>query len=224
MSGEHAKRPTWPDSVRQAMFRATEVESREQYGTSSPAFNYRWEHVSAVATLAIRLAQLVGADLEVVEAAAWLHDVAKVEGESHPELGADFARRFLAATDFPPDKIEDVVQAIAEHKGLWREEPLTKLESKVLWDADKLSKIGLTAAFQWTGMMLAECEPMTTQELIEQGRQADWQSRTVDSMHTEPARRAARARLRAYRQFWDGLERELAGRDLQAAGEAPEPD
>jgi uncharacterized protein len=224
MSDEHAERPKWPEAVRQAMFRATEVESREQYGTVSPAFNYRWEHVSAVATLAMKLAQLVGADLEVVEAAAWLHDVAKVEGESHPEIGAAFARRFLAETDFPPGKIDDVVQAIAEHKGLWREEPLTTLESQVLWDADKLSKIGLTAAFQWTGMMLADCEPITSQELIERGRQAGWQSRTVDSMHTEPARQAAKVRLRAYRQFWDALERELAGRDLQAAGEAPESD
>jgi hypothetical protein len=33
-------------------------------------------------------------------------------------------------------------------------------------------------------------------------------------MHTEPARRAAERRLRAYGRLWDELERELAGEDL----------
>jgi hypothetical protein len=33
-------------------------------------------------------------------------------------------------------------------------------------------------------------------------------------MHTEPARRAAQARLQAYNQLWDTLELELKGDDL----------
>ena len=81
------------------------------------SFNYRWEHVTNVVTLALKLADLVGADREVVEAAAWLHDVTKRDGESHATSGAIFARDFLPQTDFPPEKIDVVARAIADHKG-----------------------------------------------------------------------------------------------------------
>jgi putative nucleotidyltransferase with HDIG domain len=167
-----------------------------------------------VVKLALKLAELVGADAEVVEAATWLHDIAKQRGDAHAEHGAEEARRFLIQTDFPAKKIEQVCQAIADHQGLWREKPLTNLESMVLWDADKLSKIGLTAAIHWTGMALSQRESVTTADLISNGRKASWQGRTVSSMHTEPARRAAEKRILAFNRLWDELESELDGDDL----------
>ncbi|MCB8987539.1 MAG: HD domain-containing protein [Ardenticatenaceae bacterium] len=148
------------------------------------------------------------------EAAAWLHDVRKDAGSSHPQEGAKFARKFLPKTNFPKKKIERVAQAIEDHMGLWRDEPLTNLESMVLWDADKLAKIGLTAVFHWTGLALAGNSSRTLSDLIARGRSADWQAKTVASMHTEPARRAAKSRLKSYRWLWDTLEAELNGDDL----------
>jgi uncharacterized protein len=205
----------WRDAVRQRMYKATLTELRGRYGTEQVSFNYRWEHVTTVVTLALRLAELTGADAEIVEAAAWLHDVRKFKDrDRHPITGADFAREFLPTTDFPPEEIEAVAQAIADHMGLWRDEPLTVLESQVLWDADKLAKIGLTAIFHWTGFSLAGDEMRALAELIARGRDAAWQEKMVASMHTEPAKRAAAARLAAYRALYDELERELAGEDL----------
>jgi uncharacterized protein len=198
------------------MRKATLAEAQSRYGTNQPAFNYRWEHVTAVVKVSLQLAHLTGADVAVVEAAAWLHDVAKNKGQNHPEAGARYARKFLQKTDFPAEKIEAVSQAIAAHMGLWRDEPLTHLESQVLWDADKLTKIGLTAAFHWTGMMLADGSTTTTKELIKNGRKASWQDKTVESMHTEPAKQAAQRRLAAFHRLWDELEAELAGNDLAA--------
>jgi putative nucleotidyltransferase with HDIG domain len=197
------------------MYEVTVRELLSRHGSLNVSFNYRWEHVTAVVTLAMQLARLTGADEEIVEAAAWLHDVSKAtHGEAHPEAGAAFARAFLAQTDFPSEKIEAVASVIETHKGLWREEPLDNLEAQVLWDADKLAKIGLTAAFHWTGRSLAGAKLQTTEEIIRRGRAADWQEKTVDSMHTEPARRAAERRLRIYNWLWDELERELTGDDL----------
>jgi uncharacterized protein len=211
---ERAEGQGWQRAVREAMGRSAQDEARQRYGVASPAFDYRWEHVRAVARLAERLGRLVGADLEVLEAAAWLHDVAKGSGEDHPEQGAAFARDFLAQTDFPAEKIGHVAQVIRAHQGLWRDEPLQDLEAMVLWDADKLTKMGLTAAFHWTAMVIAGDEPLSTEALIEMGRRSDWQERTLKSMHTEPARRAARARLEVYARLWDQLEAELRGDDL----------
>jgi uncharacterized protein len=205
----------WRDAARDRMYKATLTELRGRYDTEKVSFNYRWEHVTTVVTLALKLAELTGADAEIVEAAAWLHDVRKYKDrDRHPLTGADFAREFLPTTDFPPEKIEAVAQAIADHMGLWRDEPLTVLESQVLWDADKLAKIGLTAIFHWTGFSLAGDEMRTLAGLIERGRSAEWQVKTVASMHTAPARRAAEARLAAYTALYDALEGELNGEDL----------
>lgn len=207
--------PPWREAARAAMYEAAQAELLARYGTTQVSFNYRWEHVTTVVTLALRLAELTGADAETVEAAAWLHDVRKhTDGNRHPIAGAAFARDFLPTTDFPPEKVEAVAEAIAEHMGLWRDEPLTVPESQVLWDADKLAKIGLTAVFHWVGGRLAGSEMRTLADLIARGRKVDWQAKTVASMHTEPARRAAAARLMAYRDLYDALERELAGEDL----------
>jgi len=206
---------SWRDAARAAMHEATLVELRGRYGTSEVSFNYRWEHVTTVVTLALRLAELTGADIETVEAAAWLHDICKFShGEQHPVAGAAFARDFLPTTDFPPGKIAAVAEAIADHMGLWREEPLTVLESQVLWDADKLAKIGLTAVFHWTGGALAGNRMHPLGALIRRARANDWQPRTVASMHTTPARRAAAARLAAFQRLYDDLDRELSGGDL----------
>ena len=205
----------WREAARQVMYEATLREAEQRYGSRHPVYNYRWEHVNAVYTLAMRLARLTGADLEVIEAAAWLHDVAKEAGRDHPRLGAVFAREFLPKTDFPPEKIERVARTIEDHMGLWREEPLASLESQVLWDADKLAKLGLTAAFHWLGGDLAGRDSQTTEMLIARARDVDWQEKTVASMHTAPARRAAEARLKSFRTLWTKLAAELAGDDLE---------
>ncbi len=210
-----APNPPWREAARAAMHEATLAELRGRYGTTEVSFNYRWEHVTTVVALALRLAALTGADGETAEAAAWLHDVCKFShGEQHPIAGAAFARDFLPTTDFPPQKIAAVAEAIADHMGLWREEPLTVLESQVLWDADKLAKIGLTAVFHWTGGALAGSRMHALEALIRRARANDWQPRTVASMHTAPARRAAVARLAAFNALYDALERELSGDDL----------
>lgn len=115
----------------------------------SPRFNYRWEHIRAVVRLCDRLGRQLGADLEVLEAAAWLHDIVKTHSKqpvTPPDavLAAEEARRILRGTDFPPSKIDLVHEAIRTHEGLFRDSLLQRLESAVLWDADKLSKLGAT--------------------------------------------------------------------------------
>jgi uncharacterized protein len=209
------KKKDWRSAAQKAMLEATERELKLRHGKTDPSFNYRWEHVTAVVTLSKKLAKLTGADPEIVEAAAWLHDVRKETKEKHPQEGAKFAREFLPQTDFPKKKIEAVAIAIEQHMGLWRDKPLKELESQVLWDADKLSKIGLTAAFHWTGSALAGTKSRELEEIILRARSADWQQKTVASMHTKSARRAAKKRLKSFNKLWDKLEAEINGEDLK---------
>lgn len=213
-AGNSSGETPWRPAVREAMREATRQEIVQRYGSQNVSFNYRWEHVKSVVNLANRLAALTGADQDIVEAAAWLHDILKEEKDRHALEGARFAREFLPQTDYPPEKIEAVAEAIESHMGLWREEPLTNLEAMVLWDADKLAKIGLTAAFHWMGGSLAGDEIQDVRTLIADSKQVDWQEKTVASMHTEPARRAAGRRLAHYKWLWQALEEELDGDDL----------
>jgi len=94
-----------------------------------------------------KLGRQLGADLEVLEAAAWLHDIVKshsTKTAAVPDatLAAEEARRWLRSTDFPPSKIDGVYEAIRSHEGLSLDHPLEQLEAAILWDADKLSKLG----------------------------------------------------------------------------------
>lgn len=203
------KKP-WRKAAKEAMKEASLKQAR----LKKIPFNYRWEHVQAVVRTAVKLAKLTNADLEIVEAAAWLHDICKDAGEKHPQEGAKFARKFLAKTDFPNKKIEPVAEAIADHMGLWRNKPLKKLESQILWDADKLTKIGTLAIFHWTGNWLTKGKPITTKEILENGRSVNWIEKTVASMHTKPAQIAAKKRYKRFKKVWEQLEIEYNANDL----------
>lgn len=56
----------WRDLVRRV---ARDAAMAAPAQSESATFNYRWEHVQGVVTTALRLAELVGADRDVVEAA-----------------------------------------------------------------------------------------------------------------------------------------------------------
>jgi uncharacterized protein len=205
--------PTWQEAVRAAAQEAAVADARAYSGGQNIAFNYRWEHVQAVVRLAIRLAELTGADREIVEAAAWLHDVAKPHSRSHGQDGAVAARRILTRTDFPPEKIDAVADAIAKHVGLFTDESLEPIEAAVVWDADKLSKLGATAVLHFVG-----CEVLlgqaTTVKWLERLSKLSWQERTAASFHTPLARAAGRKRLEIYRALWEQAAREFNGDDL----------
>ena len=205
------------ETVQEARSRATTTGSPEWSENDIP-FNYRWEHVQAVVRLAVRLADLTSADREIVEAAAWLHDIVKGRSEDHAKDGALAARRILAGTDFPPDKIDGVADAIAKHRGLWVSEPVEPLEAAVIWDADKLSKLGATAVLHFVGGLVAYGRGTTAQILEELSGddwiKPDWQEDTVRSFHTAPAQAAGRKRWEAFRDFCQRAMQEFDGDDL----------
>jgi uncharacterized protein len=206
--------------VRKAAWKAAAAETEVKWGCASDAFNYRWEHVQAVVRTALRLAELVGADAEVVEAAAWLHDVAKLgHREAHGREGAAAARAILAQSDFPPHKVDAVAEAIAKHVGLFvpPESKIEPLEAAVLWDADKLTKLGALAVLHFVGYGAARGRG--TREMIERlPGVGNWQLKTVQSFQTEAARMAGAERWAAFQAFCQQVEVEFEATDLWLAG------
>jgi uncharacterized protein len=215
-----------PQPWREVVMAAAKAQARQEgqklwrldEGEPLP-FDYRFEHVSQVTALAIRLARALKADLDIVEAAGWLHDVRKGERD-HALAGAAAARTILAATDFPPAKIEAVVDVISKHEGLFRkagEPPLEPVEAAILWDADKLTKLGVQSV-----LISLSTPHVFGKDMAERWRYVakfadEVLGRTVESMNTKAARHMAERRYRstlALLSLWARETRE-AGVDLQ---------
>ena len=194
--------PDWRAVCRQGAEKQAAAESRKLWKVSSSKaipFAHRWEHVQSVVSTALWLARATGADAEVVEAAAWLHDIRK-GSPGHGVNGAREAKRILQGTDFPPEKVPAVVDAIARHVGLYRPPdapPLTPLETAILWDADKLTKLGVGALAYSLSMnfMRGLTLPQRRSNMLEFTQSV--LVRTVQSMNTPPAQQEAAQRYAA---------------------------
>ncbi|MEN6576115.1 MAG: HD domain-containing protein [Phycisphaerales bacterium] len=101
----------------QAMKEYVAGECNSSRNAFSPAFFD--EHLSVVVGYARQLAEVLGADLEIVELAGWLHDVSAIQDfaalPKHPALSAEIARRMLLERDYPSERIERVAKCIASH-------------------------------------------------------------------------------------------------------------
>ncbi len=89
-----------------------------------------------------------GADLDVVELAAILHDIfenkethSSIEGFRHEIEGAKEARKILKELGVADNTIDAVCHCIESHRKRTGTEPQT-VEAKCLFDADKLDCIG----------------------------------------------------------------------------------
>lgn len=106
---------------------------------------HSYEHTLRVRQLCLLIGEKEGADLEILEAAALLHDIGRPEeevtGESHAKVGANMAVAFLATTSFPNEKLPKVASAIRTHRFSENKTP-ESLEGEILSDADKLDAMG----------------------------------------------------------------------------------
>ena len=122
----------------------------------------RWLHTQDVVKIALILAEKEGADKEIVEISAWLHDIGTTDKRAkiitHHIYSAKMAQNLLKELNFESKKIEQIVRCIKEHMGpipgffgdmlkvegkRWDflPRPSTK-ESKVLYDADMINLCG----------------------------------------------------------------------------------
>lgn len=187
--------------------------AHEVGGVQVPIFNYRFEHTFAVVKMARWLCGQVGADLDVVECAAWLHDVRKrlkdpFSKDTHAQDASADLASILAATDFPPDKLPAVRHAIEHHVGLKLARRLEPIETACLWDCDKLSKLGAASLIHF-GAISGAFQPITTGDIL--GRGEAWLilcEGIVASFNTGPAKAEGARRLAFLKAHYAQLHRE----------------
>jgi len=101
-------------------------------------------HVLRVRKLALEIAKHVdkSVDLEILELAALLHDIGRLQSEKgHAKMSAKVAKSILELIKYPREKIEKVVNAILAHSFSENVRPIC-IEAQILSDADKLDALG----------------------------------------------------------------------------------
>ena len=121
--------------------------ARSWYADVDPVHGF--DHILRVYRMVEKLAQAEGADLEIVRAAALLHDAqgsmtsGGEEGRlNHHHASSEFAHQVLETEGWSPDRIAEVQHCIRAHRFRDNTESPATLEAKILFDADKLDVIG----------------------------------------------------------------------------------
>lgn len=202
--------------------------ARGWYPASDPVHGF--DHIERVYFMAKRLAIEEGCDLEIVEAAALLHDA---EGShptddaarhSHQHASAGFARQILLAEGWQEERIAAVEHCIRAHRFRdEREQPQTS-EAQVLFDADKLDAIGAIGVSRAIAFSLQAGQPVFTQpsrRFTQTGKLEAGEAHTAyheylfklsklkDRLFTPAARRIAEGRHQAMVQFFEELAAEM---------------
>lgn len=120
------------------------IEFLTQLGSADRAHDI--DHIERVVATARQLGEREGADLAILEPAAWLHDCVSV-AKDHPQrkqaslLAADRAVEFLQEINYPQQYYSAIHHAIVAHSFSANITPET-LEAKILQDADRMDALG----------------------------------------------------------------------------------
>ncbi len=195
-----------------------------------------FDHILRVLALAERVGQAEGADMDVLRAAVLLHDASgatpAANGEhagaaraAHHEASADFAATVLATEGWPPARIEAVQHCIRAHRFRGTEAPRT-LEAQILFDCDKLDVLGAIGVVRTVGYAALAGEPLTgapSERFRATGQKEPGEphtpyheflfklTRVPERLHTATARAIAAERHHYLAEFFQRLDREIAG-------------
>ncbi len=152
-----------------------EIRKFVEEESKKPGAKYGYElyefHLIPVRNYAVELAKKLGADVEVVEIAAWLHDIGSIisRRENHHITGAEIAENKLKELGYPLEKIERVKSCILNHRGSVNNLRVS-LEEQIISDADAISNFdsisGLfSAALVYEGLNQEEAKISVREKL-----------------------------------------------------------
>lgn len=154
------------------------LETARSFYTQTDAV-HNFDHIQRVYHMAERLAQAEGADLEIVRAAALLHDArgtmpGSAERGQHHLASALFAGEVLAAEGWQAQHIAAVQHCIRAHRFRGGGEAPQTIEARVLFDADKLDVLGAVGAARSVAYAVLAGEPIyaePSRQFIQTGRE-----------------------------------------------------
>jgi len=200
--------------------------ARSWYSDDDPVHGF--DHVLRVYRMAERLAEMEGANLRIVRAAALLHDAQteQTDRENHQHASAGLARKVLLAENWDEQDIAAVEHCIRSHRYRDQRESPATLEAQILFDADKLDAIGAIGVARAIAYAAMDHNPAYTppsQNFVQSGRIEPGErhsayheylfklSKLKNRLYTRSAKAIARQRHRYLANFFDQLIAEVNG-------------
>jgi len=181
-----------------------------------PLYNYRLDHIEEVVVLAKYIAEGSDADIEVITLAAWLHDLAKpgiggITAQHHGIASAELAEEILTQEIIEHKTIERVSDVIRKHVGLTLKKPLAPLEAQILWEADKILKLGMVGFIQYVLNGIRITPDQSLHDIGEKLQEfLPLAEDIAGSVVTERGKEIAAERLKNLHQLVDMLDSELS--------------
>jgi HD superfamily phosphodiesterase len=172
----------------QSWVKILEEEFKEHLSCAPfPSDAHKIDHIHRVWQHCKNLGLLIDADMEILIAGAYLHDLGRhhIKDKAHGALGSELAKPILERINFPNDKRSSVLHAIRVHDVTFQSQDRNSTESKILFDADKLDSFGVIGtvrnilvyygkkpidyilddlALKWNGLSLDETREYAQQE------------------------------------------------------------
>ncbi|GAP20413.1 HD domain-containing protein [Leptolinea tardivitalis] len=206
------------------------VEQARAFYSSEDAV-HDFDHVLRVYRTAMKLGKEEGADLDILQAAALLHDSRGAEPggagrAQHHIASAVFAGEVLENEGWSPERIKAVQHAIRAHRYRGKEDLPETIEAKVLFDSDKLDVIGAIGTARTIAYSVLAGEPMyehpseqfrTTGCEVAGEHHSSYHEylfklcKVKDRLFTASARRMAEQRHAAMTSFFEQLAAEYEG-------------
>jgi uncharacterized protein len=155
------------------------VESECRKETNRYGMNAYEGHFVSVVKYAKLLAAETGADMEIVELSAWLHDIASILGdyENHHVTGAILAEELLKGYNYPQDRIESIKHCIIAHRGS-RDIPRESIEAECLADADALSHFDNIHSLFYLALVIKKMTPFDAKIFVREKLKRSWKKIT----------------------------------------------
>lgn len=105
-------------------------------------------HIVPVVNYSKKLAQLLGANEEIVELAALLHDIGRLRigDEDHDLTGIAEAEKILKEFNYPPEVIEEIKHCVQSHRSQANTLPRT-LPARIIANADAMAHFDILPVF-----------------------------------------------------------------------------
>ena len=151
-----------------------------------PTSKYGYEvficHFVPMVEHARRLAREKGANIEVVEIAAWLHDIGSIihGRKDHHITGAKIAEEKLEELGYEESKIEMVKKCIISHRGSLSLER-SSIEEQIIADADALSAFDNVSGLFKAAIFCEGHDQIKAREEVRKKLQNSWVKLSDDS-------------------------------------------
>ena len=138
-------KPILEKEVEKSLLKAN-PENREGHGL---------DHMRRVWDTCLHLGNQLGADIEILVVAAYLHDlgILKKLSPEHGALSAELAEPVLDRIQFPEEKKAKALHAIRVHDITFSSKDRNTLESRILYDADKSESFGVIGILRYISIL-----------------------------------------------------------------------